>query len=197
MIYVQYNSITQNPQEFFDGQVSTKNILGNHEAEEMLSRIIKFCLDQDRWVAPSFDELDDQIRSDLQKIAEIRRHNHTRLLDYRARLEKQSFFQKLFRKKPRRPEPEKCPSTIASFDPSAPCRGIHYLLDNQLAKLIEEDDDLFVKATEKALVAIKSWKSIYLQKIGRRHMWSTWFYGFFLFSIFPSLESFRSFHKLW
>ena len=152
---VTYASTFQTPKEYLEGCQIWGNI-GKAEAEDVLSRILLgFCLKENRWVAPSWHELDEQVESDRRLIEEICVRNHEKRLEYEAKKAKQSLLRRLVGKEIPEPEYEDVPFTVVILSRDAHIDGLHYALEYGFVEAIQDGSEYFFKVTEKGLLAIK------------------------------------------
>ncbi len=152
---VSYVGISESPREFLKNRTLMSS-LGKAEAEEVLRRILRFCLEKDCWVAPTDKELDAQFNADLTLIREAD-EIHKRNLKKRCAYEKASkwnWLRRLFGKEVTEPEYEeekKTPLALLTIDPGALTNGIRYMLEHGFLKIDKEGDGGVFIATEKAL----------------------------------------------
>ncbi len=155
---VNYPGITQSPKEFLKNR-TLMNSLDKAEAEEVLHRILRFCWEKNQWVAPTDEELDAQVRSDLAKIREareIRWRNWDKKRAY-EKASKWNWLRKIFGKEVQEPEYEEekeTPFTSLTIDPNALTKGIRHMMNHGFLEIDEENEERFFIATEKALLAM-------------------------------------------
>ena len=143
---VEYPGITLSPKEFLMG-CPVLCPIGKSEAEEMANRILRFCLKLNRWVAPTWKELEEQIDSDfeaLRKDSEVRRQNRQKKERY-EKLAKWNWLLRIFGHEVPEPKYEDVqeyqfiwPSMLAV--PEYPMRGLSYLTAHGFVELISEED---------------------------------------------------------
>ena len=154
---IKYAGIEQSPRDFLKKR-SLMSSLGKAEAEEVLSRILRFCWKCNNWVAPTAEELDAQVKADLDQIREaneIRQRNFEKRIAYEKA--SRSWFRRFFGKKLAEPEYEeevKTPSTFLTINPNALTLGIHYMMDHGFLEIEKEDGEVFFRVTEKALLSM-------------------------------------------
>jgi len=152
---VSYEGISQSPREFLKNRTLMSS-LGKAEAEEVLHRILRFCLEKDCWVAPTDKELDAQVNADLALIreaGEIRERNWKKREAY-EKASKWNWLRRLFGKEVTEPEYEEekeTPFTLLIMDPRALIKGIYHMQEREFLKIDKEGDERFFMATEKAL----------------------------------------------
>jgi hypothetical protein len=152
---VNYEGITQPPQEFLRNRTLMCS-LGKAEAEEVLGRILRFSLQENQWVVPTAQEIDSQVKSDFAKIREadeIHQRNRMKQREY-ERMAKWNWFRRLFGKEVREPEYEEekeKPFTLLDINPNAIIIGVHYMQEHGFLEINEENGEIFLKVTEKAL----------------------------------------------
>ena len=155
---IHYEGITQSPKEFLKNRTLMSS-LGKAEAEEVLHRILRFSLQEDRWVAPTGKELDAQVEADLAQIREtdeIRKRNWEKRRVY-EKASKWNWLRRIFGKKVHEPEYEEekeTPFTFLTIDSDALIKGIRHMMDHGFLKIDEENGEKFFTATEKALLAM-------------------------------------------
>jgi hypothetical protein len=156
---IKYAEISESPQDFLRNR-TIMNSLGKGEAEEILSRILRFCLQQNRWVAPTPQELDAQVEDDFAQIREndeIRNRNWERRRAY-EKASKWNWLRKLVgRQEVHEPEYEEEkpePFTFLTIYPDATITGFRYMMEHGFLKIEEENGERFLRATEKALLAM-------------------------------------------
>ena len=158
---IYYEGIKQLPREFLENRTVVSSFgKGNSGAEEILHRIMRFCLEKNKWVAPTGGELYEQAKVDLDQLNEaeaIHRRNQEKRCAY-EKASKWNWFRRLFGKEIMEPEYEeekKLPSFIfkpvnqVAFD-----WGIMYMRKNGFLELFEENGEIYFRATEKALLAM-------------------------------------------
>ncbi len=154
---ITYEGIPQSPKEYLKG-VNMFNTLGKMEAEELLNKILGYSLKQDRWVAVSIVELGELLDSDAATVNEACKRNHERQQEYEAKVaERKShcWFRRLLLEKIPEPEYEKVPYTSLTINRDAPTKAFEYMQERGFIECFQENDEWFVKATLKALQAIK------------------------------------------
>lgn len=150
---VTYEGIPQTPKEYLKG-VQMLNTLGKVEAEELLSKILKFSLDENEWVAVSLRKLGDLLESDAAPVREARKRRQ----EYEKKVAERAshcWLRRLFLKRIPVPEREDVPLTALTMYDDAPLEGFKYLQLYGYVETFEDGGERFVKATEKALRAIK------------------------------------------
>ena len=156
MKQVTYETIRQTPKEYLEG-VQMLNTLGKVEAEELLSKILNFSLEQNQWVAVSLRELGDLLDADAAPVREARKRQE----EYEAKVAERAshcWLRRLFLKRIPVPEREDVPLTALTMYDDAPLEGFKYLQLYGYVETFEDGGERFVKATEKALRAIKKWR---------------------------------------
>ncbi len=155
---IHYPGITQSPKEFLENRTLMSS-LGKAEAEEVFHRILRFSLQEDRWVVPTGQELDAQVQADLAQIREteeIRKRNREIRMLY-ERKARWNWFRKLFGKEIQEPVYEKekeLPFTFLTINPNALIIGIHHMRENGFLEIDVEDGENYFRVTEKALLAM-------------------------------------------
>ncbi len=159
-VTVTYEGITQSPQEYLKG-VDMRNTLGKREAEELLSKILGYSLEQNRWVAVSLVALGELLDSDAALVDVACERNLERQKEYEAKVAERAshcWLRRLFLEKIPEPKYEEVQYTSLTIRRNAPIKAFEYMQERGLIECFQENNEWFVKATLKALQTIKKWR---------------------------------------
>jgi len=143
------------------GKKSLMGTLGKAEAEEMFGELLKFSLEQNRWVAPTVKEfgkvLDDKLET-LRKNSEAQQRNAERRRAYEKK-KKWRWALRLVGKKLPKPQYEEVKNIFSIMDvnPNAAVVGMMFMKQNGFVEFLEDHDKktTYFVLTEKALNTLK------------------------------------------